>query len=102
METANQIDWKENWKNSSLLFKSKSLLNKESSLSLYFSYIHRYAIVAWASTYMTNLKKKNSQQKHALCIIFNKGKCEHTRHLFKLNEILNVYQPNILNNLIFM
>ena len=62
METANQIDWKENWKNSSLLFKSKSLLNKESSLSLYFSYIHRYAIVAWASTYMTNLKKKQKNK----------------------------------------
>ena len=44
-----------------LLFKAKPFLNKESILSLYYSYIHsnvNHANVAWASTYMTNFKKK--------------------------------------------
>ena len=44
-----------------LLFKAKPFLNKESILSLYYLYIHsnvNHANVAWASTYMTNFKKK--------------------------------------------
>ena len=43
-------------KNFGLLFKAKPILNKQSLLSLYYSYIHtyiNYANVAWGSTYMT-------------------------------------------------
>ena len=60
--------------------------------------------MAWRSTYMTNLKKKkkNSQQEHALSNISNKGKFERTCHLFQSNKILNVYQLNVLINLLFM
>ena len=58
-----------------LLFKGKPFLNKQSFLSLYYSYIHsyiNYANVAWGSTYMTNLKELSSQQKDAMRIICNK------------------------------
>ena len=45
--------------------KTKLFLDKDSLLSLYFSYIHsyiNYANLAWASTHKTNLKKIHSQQ----------------------------------------
>ena len=48
------------------------------------------------------LKKINSQQEHAIRIIFNKNKFEHTREIFKEQRILNIYQSNILSNIIFM
>ena len=47
------------------------------------------------TTYMANLKKKNNQQKRALCITFKKGKLEHAKRLFKSNKVLNVYELNI-------
>ena len=37
-----------------------------------------------------NLKKVSSQEKHAMRIIRNKGKIEHTKHLFQSNKILIV------------
>ena len=58
--------------------------------------------MAWDSTYRTNLKKINSQQKHAIRIIFNKNKFVHTREIFKKQKILNVYQLNILSNIVFI
>ena len=62
-------------KNIGLLFRSKPYLTKKYFLSLYYSYIHTYilyASIAWGSTYIPNLKKVNSQQKHAIRIIYNK------------------------------
>ena len=53
------------------------------------------------STCRTNLKKINSQQKHAICIIFNKKEFAHLREIFKEQNILNIYQLNILSNIIF-
>ena len=49
-----------------------------------------------------NLKKINSQQEHVIRIIFNKNKFVHTRETFKEQKILNIYQSNILSNIIFM
>ena len=37
-----------------------------------------------------------------MCIVLIKAKFENTRHLFRKNKILNVYQVNILNNVMFM
>ena len=66
-------------KNIGLLLKDKPFLNKQSLLSLYYSYIHSYISytdVTWGSAYMTNLKKSSSQQKYVLRIICNRGKFE--------------------------
>ena len=55
-----------------LLFRSKPYLSKKCLLSLDYSYICTYisyANIAWRST---NLKNINSQQKHAITIIYNK------------------------------
>ena len=76
------------------LFKAKPFLNKQSLLSLYYSYIHsyiNYANVAWGSTHLTNLKILFSQQKHAMHIICNKGKFEHTKQLLQSNKIIHVH-----------
>ena len=74
-------------------------------MSLYYAYIHtyiNYANLAWASTIRTNLKKLHSQQKDTIRIIFSKDQFLHTKVLFVQNKVFNVYQLNILNNLIFM
>ena len=87
------------------MYRAKPFLDKDSLLSLYFSYIHsyiNYADLAWASTYKTNLKKIHSQQKHALRIVYNKDRYYHTKNLFRSCNVLNVYKLNLLNTAIFM
>ena len=56
----------------------------------------------WCSTNRTYLKKLQSHQKHAIRIIFNENKFAHTRGHFKENNILNIYQLNILKKLLFL
>ena len=88
-----------------MLYKAKQYLNKRSLLVLYYSFIHtytNYGNIAWGSTNRTNLKKINSLQKHAILIIHCKERFAHARVLFREREILNVFQLNILNNLVFM
>ena len=53
-------------------------------------------------TNRTNLKKINSQQKHATQIMHCKDRFAHARDLFRDGKILNVFKLNILNNLDFM
>ena len=68
-------------------------------------YIHSYInydSVSWGSTCRTNLKKINSQQKHALRIIFNKSKFDHASELFKSRKIVKVYKLSIFNTAVFM
>ena len=50
----------------------------------------------------TYLKKVQSQQKHVVRIIFHGNKFTHTREHFKENNILNIYQLNIFNSLLFL
>ena len=95
-------------KNIGILYKDKRALIKEPCLDkrtllcLYHSYIHsylNYANTVWCSTNRTYLKKLQSQQKHAIRIIFHENKFAHTLEPFKENNILNIYQLNIFNNL---
>ena len=64
--------------------------------------IQHGAATTWCSTNRTYLKKLQSQQKHAIRIIFRQNKFVHTREHFKENNILNIYQLNIFNNLLFL
>ena len=63
---------------------------------------HMFANLASVSTYFTNLKKLHSKQKHAIRIEYNKDKFKRTRHIFKENKILNAFQFNLVNNVVFM
>ena len=91
-------------KNIGLLFRSKTYL-KKCLLSLHYSYIHThicYTNIAWRSTYISNLKKVNSQQKRAIRTIYNKKKYETVPEVLKSINIFKVCQINILNNTISM
>ena len=94
------LSWKEHMKyledklvkNIGLMYRAKPFIDKESLLALYYSYIHlylNYANLAWGSTYLTNLKKLRSQQKHAIRIDHNETKFEHRKELLKS---ANVYK----------
>ena len=88
------LNWKEHInytenkiaKNLGLLYKARPSLERNALLALHYSYIQtyiNYANIAWGSTCRTNRKKINSQQKHAICIIFNKNKFAHTKESLK-------------------
>ena len=88
-----------------LMYKAKPFLDKDSVLSVYFSYIHSYIIyanLAWAITHRTTLKKISSQQKYPLRIVYNKDRYYHMKDLFRSCNVLNVYKLDLLNNSIFM
>ena len=91
-------------KNIGLLYKAKFLLNQKCLKSIYFSFIHsyiNYANIAWASTTQTKLKKLFRCQKHVSRIIYNdEDRTTHARPLMKSLNALNVYQINILQNLL--
>ena len=92
-------------KNIGLIYKAKPYLNKDSLLVLYFFYIHSYinhANLVWGSTHKTYLRKRNSQQKHALRLIHNKNRFYHSKEPFGSCEILDVYRLNLLNKAVFM
>ena len=92
-------------KNIGILYKARPYLNKRAWLCLCYSYIHsylNYANTVWCSTNRTYLKKCQSQQKCAIRIIFYENKFTHTREHFKENNILNMYQLNIFNKLLFL
>ena len=100
LESAYKYIENKNRKNICLLYKATPFLNEESLLSLYYSYIHsciNYANVTQRSSYMTNLKKLCSQQKHVIRLICSKLNFEHAKQLFQSNKILNTYKVNILN-----
>ena len=107
------LSWKEHLKYTEnkiaksigLMYKAKPFLDKDSLLSLYFSYIHSYisyANLAWASTNKNNFKKIHSQQKHALRVVYDKDRYCHMKELFRSSNVLNVYKLNVLNTSIFM
>ena len=80
-------------KNIGLLYRGKPFLGKHPLLTLYYSFVHtylNYANLTWASTNRTNLKKLQSQQKHAIRIVSNKTRLEHTKELFNSQKILKI------------
>ena len=88
-------------KNIGLFYKAKPYINKHSLLPLYHSYIHsyiNYCIIAWGNTIRTKLGKIYRQQKHAI----RTDRLLHTRKFFKECKVLNKYQVNIWENLVFM
>ena len=80
--------------NISLLYRTKLFLDKNSLLTLYYSYIHtylNYENLSWGSTNRTNIKKLISQQKHAVRIIIKRTRLDHTNELFKTQKVLNPF-----------
>ena len=92
-------------KNIGLIYKAEPYLNKDSLLTLYFSYIHSYINydnLVRESTNRTYLRKINSQQKHTLVLIHKKNRFHHPKERFDSCEILNLYNLNLLNTAVFI
>ena len=73
-------------KNTGILYRAKLFLDKSSLLRLYYLFIHtylNYANLLWGSRKTTNLKALLSQQKHAVKIINNRTRFDHTNELVK-------------------
>ena len=51
---------------------------------------------------VASLGRTLAEEKHLLRIIFNKGKFENTRELFKSSKTLNIYKLNIFSISVFM
>ena len=107
------LSWKEHTKylknkiakNIGLIYRTKPFLDKESLLALHYSCIHSYlncANLAWGCTYLVNLKKLRSLQKHSIRLVHNKTKFKHTKELFKSANVLNLCKLNILSISLFM
>ena len=78
-------------------------IDKNSLLTLYYLYIHTYLNYANLSWGRTNRNRKPlPQQKHAVRIIKNRTRLDHTNELFKSQKILNIYKLNILSVAVFM
>ena len=91
--------------NIGVLYKARLVLNVECTKQLYFSFIHsylNYANIAWASTNKSKLKKILNKQKHASRIIYFKDKFTSAAPLMQNFNVLNIYQLNIYQVLLFM
>ena len=106
MERTYKTYWKWNCQKYRYIIYTKTLFRwKSLAMSLLLIYIHsylNYANTAWCSTNRTYLKKLQSQRKRAIRIIFYESKFAHTQEYFKENNVLNIYQLNIFNNLLFL
>ena len=92
-------------KNIGILYKAKFLLNQKCLKSIYFSFIHvyiNYANIAWSSTNPSKLTKILNKQKHASRIILSEERNAHARPLMKKLKVLNTFQLNIYQILLFM
>ena len=88
-----------------MLYKERPYLDKRALVCLYCSCIHSYlnqTNTVQCSTKRAYLKTLQSQKKHTNRIIFHEKKFAHAREHFKENNILNIYQLNIFNKLLFL
>ena len=77
------------------MYRSGNILSKRFKKQFYFLFIHsylNYANIAWASTNKSNLISFYCHQKHAVEIINDKNRFEHTKPLFKHAKALTVYE----------
>ena len=74
-------------KNIGLLYGARQFLDKESLKAIYFSYIHSYLNIVWASTYFTKLKTIQDQLKNAARIIFNEDILTYSRLFYDLSML---------------
>ena len=86
------------------MYRISPLINTQSLKLIYFSLIHsyiNYGNIAWASTQPAKLKRILSVQKHACRIIFGKNKFEHAKPLMREMKMMNVYEINTFQHIIF-
>ena len=88
-----------------ILYKAREILDKQSLIQLYFSFVHsyiNYANIAWASTCKSKIERLYRQQKHSARLIYFKDCYTHAKPLLQQMNALNVYELNVFNILCFM
>ena len=88
-----------------VLYRARKFLNHFCLKNLYFSLVHsylNYANIAWGSTHKSKLKCLHIHQKHFCRIICNQPKTTPSKKLMIDLKILNVYQLNLYQHLIFI
>ena len=88
-----------------LLYRSRPFLDLNSRKLFYFSFVHShlsYANIAWGATHPTKLHKLASQQRHVCKIIKCKGRRDSALPIMENLNILNIFNLNIYQVLIFM
>jgi len=107
------LDWKNHIlhvenkisKSIGIMHKIKHLLNKTCLKNIYYSFIHSYITycnIVWASTCSSALKKIYTKQKQACRIVLNVNRCAHAKPLFREIGASNIYELNLLQNLVFI
>ena len=82
-----------------MLIKARQLLNKDSLVTLYYSFLYpyfTYCNIVWGATYATSLNRLNVLQKRAIRVVCGIGRYDSTAKLFDTLGIirfpcLNVY-----------
>jgi hypothetical protein len=88
-----------------VMYRVRPYVNMLSLKFIYFGLIHcfiNYANISWASTQPTKLQKIYRLQKHACRIIYSKHKQEHAKPLMKDMKMMDIFEINIYQHLIFM
>ena len=88
-----------------ILYKVTHILNKPLLKQLYSAFVHSYLSygnIAWGSTHKSKLESLYRQQKHAVRIINFKDRFTHSKPLFVESKILNLFELNIFQVLMFM
>ena len=85
-----------------VLYKSRDVSRKQCLKQLYFTLIHNYANIAWASTTKSKRERLYRCQKHAARVIYHKDWYTHASPLLNDMKALNVFKLNTFNILCFM
>ena len=81
-----------------IIIKARKLLDRETLLTLYYSFIYpylQYCNHVWGNTYTTYLQKLFVLQKRIVRVIAGVKPREHSAPLFKQLNILSIFQINI-------
>ena len=81
-----------------VIIKARKLLDRETLISLYYSFVYpylQYCNHVWGNTYSTYLKKLFILQKRIVRVIAGVKPREHSEPLFKMFDILTIFQINV-------
>ena len=88
-----------------VICKAKRILNKETLVTLYHSFVYpylQYGIIAWGSTYASYIDPIVKLQKKIVRVISSSNWNAPSDPIFKSLKLLPVYKVYILNALLFM
>ena len=105
METSYRLHQFKSCKNICIIIKARSIFDKDTLLTLYYSFIFpyvNYCIHLWGSTYQTYLKKLDVLHKKIIRIIAGVNRREHTKPLFNDLRVLTINDLFAYNIGLFM